>query len=64
MVDLAIAPWAVRDFIIRDARGFDQSDVPGWSSWAEALEEHAAVRNTTSVCFLQHGANNLCFTER
>ena len=49
LVDLAIAPWAVRDFIIRDARGFRRDDVPGWAAWAKALERHQAIQKTTSV---------------
>ena len=50
LVDIAIAPWAVRDFIIRDFRGFRREDVEGgWIEWAEALEARPSVRDTTSV---------------
>ncbi|CAK7235692.1 hypothetical protein SCUCBS95973_009353 [Sporothrix curviconia] len=48
LVDLAIAPWAVRDFILCEKRGFRRDQVSGWTAWAEALERHPAVQRTTS----------------
>ena len=30
LVDATIAPWAVRDFIVRDLRGFRREVVPAW----------------------------------
>ncbi|KAF2097961.1 glutathione S-transferase [Rhizodiscina lignyota] len=48
LVDVAIAPWAVRDFIVQEYRGFRRDDVPGWGSWAEALESRGSVARTTS----------------
>lgn len=49
LVDVAIAPWAVRDFIVRDYRGFVREAVPGWKNWAEALESRESVVKTSSV---------------
>lgn len=50
LVDVAIAPWAVRDFIIRDYRDFKREEVGGrWKQWAEALESRPSVIRTTSV---------------
>ncbi|PTB66913.1 glutathione S-transferase [Trichoderma citrinoviride] len=49
LVDAAIAPWAVRDFIIGEVRGFARTDVQGWNEWATALETRASVERTTSV---------------
>ncbi|KAL5092420.1 hypothetical protein Trisim1_001672 [Trichoderma cf. simile WF8] len=48
LVDAAIAPWAVRDFIIREFRGFIRDDVQGWSAWASPLEARESVVRTTS----------------
>jgi glutathione S-transferase len=49
LVDIAIAPWAVRDFIATDYRGFQRDEVPSWREWAKILEQHPTVRKTTSV---------------
>jgi glutathione S-transferase len=49
LVDATIAPWAVRDFIARDHRGFKREDIPAWKEWAEELEKRESVVNTTSV---------------
>lgn len=49
LVDATIAPWAVRDFIVRDYRGFRREEVPVWKEWAEELERRESVVNTTSV---------------
>lgn len=49
LVDVAIAPWAVRDFVVRDFRGFIREEVTGWSDWAAALERRQSVIDTTSV---------------
>ncbi|UKZ53942.1 hypothetical protein TrVGV298_007745 [Trichoderma virens] len=48
LVDAALAPWAVRDFIVRDFRRFVREDVQGWSDWAAALETRESVVRTTS----------------
>lgn len=52
LVDIAIAPWAIRDFIAADYRGFQRDQVPSWREWAKVLEQHPTVRKTTSVCDL------------
>ncbi len=50
LVDIFIAPWAVRDFIIIDHRGFKRDDVKGgWAEWAQFLEARPSVVKTTSV---------------
>jgi len=49
LVDVAIAPWAVRDFIIRDYRGFNRESVRGWKEWARELEARKSVIMTSSV---------------
>lgn len=68
LVDAAIVPWAVRDFIIRDFRKFAREDVEGWSDWAAALETRESVVRTTSVSLFcsfvsteKLSANNLSF---
>jgi glutathione S-transferase len=52
LVDASIAPWAVRDFIVRDYRGFRREAIPAWREWAEQLERRESVVNTTSVSIL------------
>lgn len=49
LVDAVIAPWAVRDFILREYRGFNREEVLTWKQWAEALESRRSVRETSSV---------------
>ncbi|PVH81029.1 glutathione S-transferase [Cadophora sp. DSE1049] len=49
LVDIAIAPWTVRDFIIREFRGWNRDAVPKWKEWAEILEVRESVVRTTSV---------------
>jgi len=49
LVDVAIAPWALRDYIVADHRGYKREDVgAGWKEWAELLEQRESVRNTAS----------------
>ncbi|KAH6717300.1 glutathione-S-transferase [Leptodontidium sp. MPI-SDFR-AT-0119] len=48
LVDIAIAPWAVRDFIIAEFRGWDREAVLAWKEWAEVLERRESVLKTTS----------------
>jgi len=49
LVDIAIAPWAVRDYIITEHRGYKREDVGnGWKEWAEALEQRDSVKKTSS----------------
>lgn len=50
LVDVAIAPWAVRDYILVEHREFSRADVPnGWKEWAELLEKRESVLKTISV---------------
>jgi glutathione S-transferase len=50
LVDLAIAPFAVRDYIIKEHRGYERSQAgEKWKSYAEALEQRDSVRRTSSV---------------
>ncbi|KAL7911895.1 glutathione S-transferase [Trichoderma velutinum] len=48
LVDATIVPWAVRDFIVREFRGFVRDDVQRWSARASALEARGSVVRTTS----------------
>ncbi len=49
-MDIAIAPWAERDYIITEHRGYKREDVGnGWKEWADALEKRESVKKTTSV---------------
>lgn len=50
LVDVAIVPWIVRDYIVIEHRGFKREDVsPVWKEWAEELEKLESVKKTTSV---------------
>ncbi|THH07264.1 hypothetical protein EW145_g3494 [Phellinidium pouzarii] len=49
LVDIAIAPWAVREYILVEHRAFKREDVPnGWKEWAELLEKRESVLKTVS----------------
>ncbi|KAL1879441.1 hypothetical protein Plec18167_003895 [Paecilomyces lecythidis] len=48
LVDAVIAPWAVRDFIVHEYRGFNREDVPEWNDWARELESRPSVVKTSS----------------
>ncbi|KAH8113513.1 glutathione-S-transferase [Phellopilus nigrolimitatus] len=49
LVDVAIAPWAVRDYILAENRAYRREDVPnGWKEWAELLEKRESVLRTVS----------------
>ncbi|CAL1711382.1 unnamed protein product [Somion occarium] len=49
LVDVAVAPWIVRDYIIRENRGFTR-DAAGetWKRYAERLETRESVLKTQS----------------
>jgi hypothetical protein len=50
LVDIALAPFVSRDYIIRDHRGYVRNDVGnGWTAYAEKLESRDSVIRTTSV---------------
>lgn len=54
LVDIAIAPWAERDYIITEHRGYKREEVGnGWKEWADALEKRESVKKTTSVSVSQ-----------
>jgi len=49
LVDVALAPWVVRDYIIAENRDYRREDVPnGWKEWADLLEQRESVRKTSS----------------
>ncbi|EJC99033.1 uncharacterized protein FOMMEDRAFT_136787 [Fomitiporia mediterranea MF3/22] len=49
LVDVAIAPWAVRDYIIAENRGYKRTEVSdAWSEWASILEKRESISKTTS----------------
>lgn len=51
LVDTIIAPWAVRDYIITEHRGYRRQDVSAaWEEWAKGLESRESVLKTASVC--------------
>jgi len=55
LVDIAIAPWIVRDFILEEHRGFKRDDVsPVWKAYAERVEKRDTVIRTSSVSANQH----------
>jgi glutathione S-transferase len=55
LVDIAIAPWIVRDFVLQEHRGFKRGDVsPVWEAYAERVEKRDSVVRTSSVSANQH----------
>jgi len=49
LVDVAIAPWVVRDYILANHRGYSREAVSEkWKKYAEALETRPSVLNTQS----------------
>ena len=50
LADIAIAPFAVRDYIVQEHRGYKREDVnEEWVEWAKALEARESVKKTSSV---------------
>ena len=50
LVDVAIAPWACRDYILKENRGYTREEVgEDWVRYAEALEGRESVKRTCSV---------------
>lgn len=49
VVDIAVAPWVVRDYIVVENRGFTR-DAAGstWKAYAELLEKRPSIINTAS----------------
>lgn len=55
LVDVAVAPWALRDYVIRDHRGYKREEVgDGWKEYAERLESRDSVVKTSSVSYSEH----------
>ncbi|KAF8806588.1 glutathione-S-transferase [Phlegmacium glaucopus] len=49
LVDVAIAPWIVRDYIIEENRGYKRGDVSSsWKNYAETVEARDSVVKTMS----------------
>ncbi|KAI0767075.1 glutathione-S-transferase [Fomes fomentarius] len=49
LVDVALAPWVVRDYILKENRGYQREDVGGgWKEYAEKLETRESVLKTQS----------------
>lgn len=50
LVDVAIAPWVARDYIVREHRGYTREGVSdAWKKYADNLEKRPSLINTTSV---------------
>jgi glutathione S-transferase len=53
LLDVAIAPFAVRDYILGDHRGYDRGHASEkWKQYAEKLTERESVKKTSSVSVL------------
>ncbi|KAG6861712.1 hypothetical protein C0995_013281 [Termitomyces sp. Mi166 len=49
LVDVAIAPWIVRDYVIQEHRGFKREDVSEiWVRYADAIEKRKSIVETQS----------------
>jgi len=49
LVDIALAPWAARDYIHTEHRGYTRDAVgKEWAAWAAQLEARESVRKTAS----------------
>ncbi|RDB24896.1 putative glutathione S-transferase [Hypsizygus marmoreus] len=49
LVDIAIAPWIVRDYVIQEYRGFRRADVSeAWENYAKLVEKRQSVVETQS----------------
>jgi len=53
LVDVAIAPWVSREYILTEHREYDRAQVgDGWSKYAEHLATRESINKTTSVSVL------------
>ena len=53
LVDVAIAPWIVRDFVVEENRGYKRGDVSSsWKDYAGIVEVRNSVVRTQSVSSL------------
>jgi len=49
LVDVVVAPWVIRDYILKEHRGYSREEVgPKWKAWAEQLEKRDSVIKTQS----------------
>ena len=50
MVDVVLAPWVIRDYLLQEHRGYSREAVGGgWKEYAEALGARESVLKTQSV---------------
>ncbi|PPR04124.1 hypothetical protein CVT26_001316 [Gymnopilus dilepis] len=50
LVDVAVAPWFLRDWSIEEHRGYRRADAsPKWKEYAEQVEKRPSVVNTSSL---------------
>lgn len=50
MVDVVLAPWVIRDYILKEHRGYAREAVGGgWKEYADALSARESVLKTQSV---------------
>ncbi|KAF8911523.1 glutathione S-transferase [Gymnopilus junonius] len=50
LVDIAVAPWIVRDWVVEEHRGYKRIDAsPKWKEYAELVEKRDSVVNTSSL---------------
>lgn len=53
LVDAAIAPWVLREYILEENRNYKRSNVSdAWNKYAHALETRDSVKKTHSVSHL------------
>ena len=50
LVDVAIAPWIVRDYLVQENRGYDRVAVSAaWKTYADTVHRRDGIRRTQSV---------------
>ena len=53
LVDVALAPWVVRDYVVAEHRGYSREAVGSeWKEYAAQLETRESVLKTQSVSLL------------
>jgi glutathione S-transferase len=58
LVDVAIAPWVVRDYIVKENRGYAREAVgEGWPEYAKKLETRESIIRTQSVSYISSQGN-------
>ena len=49
-MDVAVAPWIVRDYVLAEHRGYKRAEVSAaWEAYAGRVEKRESVVNTSSV---------------